>query len=175
MPSFNASYLLVCLVQCIWVALAAGQRPNIVMIMTDDQDLKMNSIDYQPLVQKYFKEQGTTFTSHYCTIAQCCPSRVSLLTGKAAHNTNVTDVRAPFGTACLNRYIQTQELTLTGGYSKFVEQGLNGQWLPSWFQQGGYNTYYVGKLMNNHSVQNYNKPFPHGFNATDCKSMGLVL
>ncbi|KAK5090782.1 hypothetical protein LTR05_000959 [Lithohypha guttulata] len=120
------------------------------MIMTDDQDLKMNSIDYQPLVQKYFKEQGTTFTSHYCTIAQCCPSRVSLLTGKAAHNTNVTDVRAPFG-----------------GYSKFVEQGLNGQWLPSWFQQGGYNTYYVGKLMNNHSVQNYNKPFPQGFNATD--------
>lgn len=72
-------------------------NPNIVLIMTDDQDLKLNSLDYQPLVKKWFRDQGTFFAKHYCTIAQCCPSRVSLLTGKAAHNTNVTDVRVPFG------------------------------------------------------------------------------
>jgi len=61
---------------------------------------------------------------------------------------------------------------LPGGFSKFVRKGLNGQWPPSWFQQNGYSTSYVGKLMNDHSVTNYNNPYPAGFNATDCKYTG---
>lgn len=64
--------------------------------------------------------------------------------------------------------------TPPGGYSKFVEQGLNGEWLPSWFQENAYNTYYVGKLMNNHSVMNYNNPYPKGFNSTDCTPSNLI-
>jgi hypothetical protein len=72
-------------------------RPNFIFIMTDDQDLHLNSIDYQPSVQKHFAQEGTWFKKHFCTVALCCPSRVSLLTGKAAHNTNVTDVSAPYG------------------------------------------------------------------------------
>lgn len=72
-------------------------KPNFVFIMTDDQDMHMNSLAYQPSVQKHFAEQGTWFQKHFCTVSQCCPSRVSLLTGKAAHNTNVTDVSAPYG------------------------------------------------------------------------------
>ncbi|PNS16008.1 ABC transporter G family member [Sphaceloma murrayae] len=126
------------------------KRPNIIFIITDDQDSLLRSLDYQPAVKQQFREQGTYFEKHYCNIAVCCPSRVSLLTGKHAHNTNVTDVRLPFG-----------------GYPKFVSEGLNGNWLPSWFQQNRYNTYYTGKLMNNHSIINYNSPFPAGFNATD--------
>jgi arylsulfatase A-like enzyme len=74
-------------------------KPNFIFIMTDDQDLHLNSIDYQPSVQKHFAQEGTWFKKHFCTVALCCPSRVSLLTGKAAHNTNVTDVSAPYG-AC---------------------------------------------------------------------------
>jgi len=73
-------------------------KPNFIFIMTDDQDLHLNSIDYQQSVQKHFKQEGTWFKKHFCTVALCCPSRVSLLTGKAAHNTNVTDVSAPYGT-----------------------------------------------------------------------------
>ena len=72
-------------------------RPNFIFIMTDDQDLHLNSIDYQPSVQKHFAQEGTWFKKHFCTVALCCPSRVSLLTGKAAHNTNVTYVSAPYG------------------------------------------------------------------------------
>ncbi|KAF2225292.1 alkaline-phosphatase-like protein [Elsinoe ampelina] len=127
-----------------------GKRLNIIFIITDDQDSLLGSLNYQPAVRQQFREQGTYFEKHYCTIAVCCPSRVSLLTGKHAHNTNVTDVRLPFG-----------------GYPKFVQEGLNGAWLPSWFQQESYNTYYTGKLMNNHSIINYNNPFPKGFNGTD--------
>ena len=72
-------------------------KPNFIFIMTDDQDLHLNSIDYQASVQKHFAQEGTWFKKHFCTVALCCPSRVSLLTGKAAHNTNVTDVSAPYG------------------------------------------------------------------------------
>ena len=74
-----------------------GRKPNIVFILTDDQDLHMNSLSYMPYLEKHLLEQGTYFRRHYCTVALCCPSRVSLWTGKAAHNTNVTDVNPPYG------------------------------------------------------------------------------
>ncbi|KAF5650744.1 arylsulfatase [Fusarium sp. NRRL 52700] len=127
-----------------------SRRPNFVLIMSDDQDKHLNSLEYQPALQKHIASLGTTFEKHYCTMAQCCPSRVSFLTGRHGHNTNVTDVNPPYG-----------------GYPKFVERGFNENYLPVWLQQAGYNTYYVGKLMNSHTDQNYNKPYPAGFNGTD--------
>jgi arylsulfatase A-like enzyme len=74
------------------------KRPNVVFIMTDDQDAQMNSLDYMPAVQKHLMQKGTHYQKHYCTVAWCCPSRVSLWTGKTAHNTNVTNVEPPYGT-----------------------------------------------------------------------------
>jgi N-acetylglucosamine-6-sulfatase len=126
------------------------ERPNFIFILTDDQDLHMNSIQYQPAVQRHFAQEGSFFENHFCTISICCPSRVSLLTGKAAHNTNVTDVSLPYG-----------------GYPKFITEGLNSKYLPVWLQDAGYSTYYTGKLMNGHSKQTYNKPFPNGWNGTN--------
>lgn len=73
------------------------RRPNIVFILTDDQDLHMQSLDYLPYVKKHLIERGTLYKRHFCTTALCCPSRVSLWSGKAAHNTNVTDVNPPYG------------------------------------------------------------------------------
>ncbi|KAM0714000.1 hypothetical protein Q7P37_010964 [Cladosporium fusiforme] len=125
-------------------------KPNFIFIMTDDQDLHMDSLKYMPAVQAHFGNEGTFYERHYCTVSKCCPSRVSLLTGKAAHNTNVTAVSAPYG-----------------GYAKFVSQGWNDKYLPVWLQDAGYNTYYTGKLMNDHSDVTYNKPFPRGWNGSD--------
>ena len=124
-------------------------RPNIVFILTDDQDLHLNSLDYLPFVQKHLLQEGTFYKRHFCTIALCCPSRVSLWTGKAAHNTNVTDVKPPYG-----------------GYPKFVSQGLNDDFLPLWLQAAGYNTYYTGKLFNAHTVDNYDSPHVNGFTGS---------
>jgi arylsulfatase A-like enzyme len=124
-------------------------RPNIVFILTDDQDLHMDSLEYLPFVQKHLIQQGTFYKKQFCTIALCCPSRVSLWTGKAAHNTNVTDVSPPYG-----------------GYPKFVSQGLNDNFLPVWLQDAGYSTYYTGKLFNSHTVDNYNSPHVNGFTAS---------
>lgn len=72
-------------------------RPNVVFILTDDQDTHLNSLEYMPRVRRHLIEQGTHFRKHYCTTAVCCPSRVTLWTGKAAHNTNITDVNPPYG------------------------------------------------------------------------------
>lgn len=71
---------------------STSKRPNIVFILTDDQDVHMNSLDYMPLLHKYLINEGTQFENHYCTVSVCCPSRVNLWTGRAAHNTNVTDL-----------------------------------------------------------------------------------
>ncbi|KAL3441786.1 alkaline-phosphatase-like protein [Aspergillus insuetus] len=124
--------------------------PNFVFVLTDDQDLTMNSIEYMPHVRDRIRQKGVDFSNHFVTTALCCPSRVSLFTGRQAHNTNVTDVDPPYG-----------------GYPKFVSQGLNDDWLPVWLQDAGYNTYYVGKLFNGHSVETYNQPFVKGFNGSE--------
>lgn len=52
-----------------------GKQPNIVFILTDDQDLHMNSLDYMPFVQKHLIDKGTLFKRHFCTTAICCPAR----------------------------------------------------------------------------------------------------
>jgi arylsulfatase A-like enzyme len=146
------------------------KQPNFVFIMTDDQDLHLNSLDYMPNVQRLIADEGTVFEKHFCTIAVCCPSRVSLMTGKLAHNTNVTDVMPPYGTGRIPPSYGCTDTNLAekGGYPKFVQEGHNENYLPVWLQQAGYNTYYTGKFLNAHSPTNYNKPFPEGWNGTDC-------
>lgn len=57
----------------------------------------MNSLDYMPYVKKHLIDRGTFFKRHFATTALCCPSRVTLWTGKLVHNTNVTNVVAPYG------------------------------------------------------------------------------
>lgn len=122
--------------------------PNIVFILTDDQDVHLSSLDYMPFVRKHLLDKGTYYASTYSTTAVCCPARVTLMTGKAAHNTNITDVNPPYG-----------------GYPKFVKQGFNSAYLPVWLQEAGYNVYYTGKLFNAHNVDNYDAPYPAGFTS----------
>lgn len=98
-------------------------RPNIVLVLVDDQETVMNTIDHMPNVQEHLVDKGTSFERHYCTgklgqapptplplrlgsftdltchpkVAVCCPSRVNLWTGQMAHNTNVTALNPPYG------------------------------------------------------------------------------
>lgn len=46
---------------------AAPSRPNIVFILTDDQDNHMGSLQHMPSLQKHLVHQGTTFERHYCS------------------------------------------------------------------------------------------------------------
>ena len=88
------------------VALKESDRPNIVVILTDDQDLHMDSVNYMPLLKKHIIDHGTFYKRHYCSTAICCPSRVTLWTGRNAHNTNVTDVFPPYGKSQVIRWNQ---------------------------------------------------------------------
>jgi hypothetical protein len=54
----------------------------------------------------------------------------------------------------------------TGAYPKFISQGLNNDYLPIWLQEGGINTYYVGKFSNGHSIDNYQTTPAKGWTNT---------
>ncbi|KAF5005244.1 hypothetical protein FDECE_8302 [Fusarium decemcellulare] len=128
----------------------ATSKPNIIFILTDDQDSQMDSLDYMPHLKNHMMDKGVTYKHHYCTVALCCPARATIWTGLHAHNTNVTDLKPPYG-----------------GYPKFVNQGFNDDYLPIWLQKHGYNTYYVGKFLNSHGVKNYNRPCSKGWTGSE--------
>ncbi|KAF3011454.1 hypothetical protein E8E14_002409 [Neopestalotiopsis sp. 37M] len=129
------------------ISLAA--QPNIVVIFTDDQDLHLDSTTYQPILQREFTEKGTSFTNHFCTVAQCCPSRASLLRGQAAHNTNITYVLSP-----------------GGNYDKWLTAAEDDDYLPHWLVNAGYNAEYLGKFMNGYNIHNY-ATAPKGWTHVD--------
>ncbi|KAK7224561.1 hypothetical protein V2G26_012564 [Clonostachys chloroleuca] len=129
---------------------SSSKRPNIVFVLTDDQDLHLGSLDHTPLIRKRLIDQGTLYQRHYCTTAVCCPSRASLWTGKLAHNTNVTDLNPPYG-----------------GFPIFVKNGHNENYLPVWLQDAGYSTFYTGKMFNAHTVWNYGNPHLKGWSSSD--------
>lgn len=97
------------------------KKPNIVMIMSDDQDLRLGSTDYQQVLQRDVHAKGTEFKNHYATTANCCPSRTSFFRGQMVHNTNITHVNAP-----------------GGNYDKFVLSGQDTDYLPFWLKDAGY-------------------------------------
>ncbi|KAJ5422872.1 Alkaline phosphatase-like alpha/beta/alpha [Penicillium cf. griseofulvum] len=130
--------------------LAVAKQPNILFVLTDDQGKYVGGLEHMPKLQETLVQQGTSYSKHFCSIALCCPSRANLWTGRMPHNTNVTDVGLPYG-----------------GYPKVVSAGWNDNYLPLWMQEAGYNTYYVGKMWNAHTEDNYNDPYVRGFNGSD--------
>ncbi|KAK2736933.1 arylsulfatase precursor [Colletotrichum kahawae] len=122
-------------------AIDKKKGPNIVFIFTDDQDLRHGSVDTQRAVQEHIAAHGTVFTNHYASVAVCCPSRVSLMRGQHAHNTNNTAIKAP-----------------GGGFPKFRAAGLEEEYLPHWLEKAGYNAEY--------SIISYN-PAPKGWRHID--------
>ncbi|GAA6005584.1 sulfatase family protein [Rhodotorula paludigena] len=115
----------------------ADKKPNIVFIISDDQDMRQDSLGSMPRLQKLLVKEGTKFERFYSPISICCPSRSAFLRAQVAHSTNITDVRAPYG-----------------GWPLFNEFGYNGHWLPSFLEQAEYDVRYVGKLMNGQTTNN---------------------
>lgn len=50
-----------------------------VYILTDDQDIKLGSLEVQPAVQSLLVEQGLFFNNAFVTTPVCCPSRYILV------------------------------------------------------------------------------------------------
>ncbi|KAM0786789.1 hypothetical protein ACM66B_002223 [Microbotryomycetes sp. NB124-2] len=133
------------------VAVATSkQPPNIVLVLVDDQDAVQESLQTMQRTRKLLVDQGLQVKHFYSPISVCCPSRSSLLRAQAAHNTNVTSVMPPYG-----------------GWALFNEFGYNRHYLPSFLKKAGYSTRYVGKLMNDHTIYNFDKIPPADFDETD--------
>src|SRR4051812_39175234 len=70
-------------------------RPNVVVVLTDDQDTR--SISVMGNVKRLLARRGVTFENSFVTYSLCCPSRVTLLTGQYAHNHGVVANNPPHG------------------------------------------------------------------------------
>jgi N-acetylglucosamine-6-sulfatase len=102
-----------------------SQRPNVVVVMSDDQTA--DSMRFMPQVNEQLGAQGTTFAENFVNYSLCCPSRSTFLTGQYAHNHGVLSNQLP-----------------DGGFQKLDSTNT----LPVWLQQDGYYTAHIGKYLN---------------------------
>jgi N-acetylglucosamine-6-sulfatase len=70
-------------------SVGAQGRPNIAIILTDDQATSLFSRELMPNVFSRLVDRGVNFTRAYVNVSQCCPSRSSILTGLYSHHTGV--------------------------------------------------------------------------------------
>jgi N-acetylglucosamine-6-sulfatase len=104
-----------------------GQRPNLVVVMTDDQTLDMLDARYLPNTVGLLQDRSTGFTD-FVTQPLCCPSRAEFLTGQYPHNNGV--------------------FTNNPGYATLRHERNT---LPVWLQRAGYRTALVGKYLNRYT------------------------
>jgi N-acetylglucosamine-6-sulfatase len=119
---------------------APPKKPNILFILTDDQDV--DSLSEMPNVQARLAGEGTTFSQAFATTPLCCPSRASILRGQYAHNHGVF----------YNHYPD-------GGFERFRELGLENSTVATWLDSAGYQTGYIGKYLNEYG--SYDEPTTH--------------
>jgi len=111
-------------------ALAQAARPNVIVFMTDDQNV--SSLEVMPNVRALLAQQGVTFTNNFVSYPLCCPSRATYLTGQYPHNHDVMWNMAP-----------------DGGYYKLR----GNETLPVWMSRAGYQTAHIGKYLNGYGTQ----------------------
>ena len=88
-------------------AAMAAERPNFVVIQTDDQSPELldsyyrgNSGIYRRTMPNTLREivrNGTEFQNYYATSPVCSPSRASLLTGQYPHTNDLLTNSGEFG------------------------------------------------------------------------------
>ena len=138
---------------------SAKQKPSFVVIQIDDAtldqlyaSLNVGGIDVQamPYTLSLIAGRGITFNRYYVPYPLCCPSRVSLLTGRYAHNHNVRGNVPP-----------------NGGFTGFKARQAYSNNLAPWLQAAGYRTIHIGKFLNGYGDEPFDegKDVPPGWNA----------
>jgi len=105
---------------------ASGSRPNILLIITDDQEKTSMRAMKQTL--GLFRRHGVSFNHGYVTTPLCCPARASMFSGLYAHNHGIftNNPTSQFGTTYLWQ-----------------------DTFPAKLQEAGYRTALFGKYLNN--------------------------
>jgi N-acetylglucosamine-6-sulfatase len=110
-------------------AQAEAGRANIVLIVTDDEDVAAHA--FMPKTKALIEDQGTAFENFYISYPWCCPSRASILRGQYGHNTHIVGNEPPWG-----------------GFETFRKLGLEESTVATWLQGAGYRTAMIGKYLN---------------------------
>ena len=105
-------------------------RPNIVLILTDDQ--RWDTLSAMPNVRHLLVDHGVTFANAFVSDSLCCPSRASILTGQYDETTGVWSNMPP-----------------TGGFQAFHE---DRNTIATWLHADGYHTALVGKYLNRYET-----------------------
>jgi N-acetylglucosamine-6-sulfatase len=121
-------------------AAAKDGRPNILVVMTDDQAVA--DVAKMPNVRRLLAAQGTSFSNAVDSFPLCCPSRATFITGQYAHNHGVVGNFFPYG-----------------WYSMKGRANI----LPAWLQRVGYRTALVGKWLNGYGAVDAHGEVPKGF------------
>ena len=59
------------------VRAAQSSQPNLVFLLTDDQDVTAHSLDYMPKLNRLLRQEGTEFLNYFVPTGLCCPSRIA--------------------------------------------------------------------------------------------------
>jgi arylsulfatase A-like enzyme len=121
-------------------AAAQDGRPNILVVMTDDQ--AQADLAHMPNVKRLLAARGTTFADAVDSFPLCCPSRATFITGQYAHNHGVAGNFYPFGWYGMKHRANT---------------------LPAWLQGAGYRTALIGKWLNGYGARDAHGEVPAGF------------
>jgi N-acetylglucosamine-6-sulfatase len=140
----------------VWLCLVASayaQQPNIVVIMTDDDNLA--GLPHQPKIQALMAAKGVSFTTTYAATPTCCPDRTSFLTGQYSHTHGVRTNNLP-----------------DGGWIKFKDRGYEGNNLAKWLKDVGYKTALFGKYLNEYTQTGGKPPYWDNFQAFTANNQG---
>jgi N-acetylglucosamine-6-sulfatase len=135
------------------------EHPSFVVIQTDDETLDQLydvfnaggvEVPTMPNTLSLIAGRGITFNRYYVSYPLCCPSRVSLMTGRYAHNSNVRGNVQP-----------------NGGYTGFKARGAFTHNIATWLQGAGYRTIHIGKFLNGYGDAPYDNgtDVPPGWSA----------
>jgi N-acetylglucosamine-6-sulfatase len=124
------------------VTAAKDGRPNILVVMTDDQAAA--DLAKMPNVRRLLAAQGTSFSNAVDSFPLCCPSRATFITGQYAHNHGVVGNFYPYG-----------------WYGMKNRSNI----LPAWLQKAGYRTALIGKWLNGYGAVDAHGEVPHGFDT----------
>lgn len=116
---------------------SSSGRPDIVLILMDD--FSMELLATMPQAGR-MAEEGASYANSFVVDSLCCPSRTSLLTGQAPHQTGVL-------TNTPNDFVDP-----IGGYAAFAANGNDQRQFSLSLQAGGYHTGFIGKFMNGYDT-----------------------
>jgi arylsulfatase A-like enzyme len=102
---------------------SSAARPNVLVIITDDQ--RVGTLGTMDATRRWMARGGTGYRNAFVTTPLCCPSRVSIMTGRFAHNHGVKT--NPAGNR-LNERTTLQRYLQESGY----RTGLFGKFLSGW-------------------------------------------